>query len=257
MAETKATEVVEEYLEAIYKLQSKDRDGARTSDLTKSLKVVPGTVTNTIERLEREGYVEHEPYKGVKLTEKGRAIALQVVRRHRLSERLLTDLLRVESSKAHEVACRIEHGIADEEIVKKIEEALGNPRTCPHGNPIPERDGKSGGDDLEAQRLTTLADLQSSDTGIVMRFEEDDPEALRCISSLGIKLGVSVAVIRKESTVGTVTVRVGDAAIHTISEKVASDILVMKMKQAEREIVGSNGAIAPPNQRSTFGEYES
>lgn len=82
------TDVVEEYLETIYRLQEKQGAGAKTNDIVRTLKVVPGTVTNTIERLEREGYVSHEPYKGVRLTEKGRRIAAQVVRRHRLSERL-------------------------------------------------------------------------------------------------------------------------------------------------------------------------
>jgi len=95
--------VIEEYLECIFKLQEKS-GVARTSDIVKSLGVVPGTVTNTVEWLEKEGLVTHKPYKGVKLTEKGRKIALQVIRRHRLSERLLTDILNMKWDKAHDAA---------------------------------------------------------------------------------------------------------------------------------------------------------
>ncbi|MBO3842519.1 MAG: metal-dependent transcriptional regulator, partial [Candidatus Brockarchaeota archaeon] len=89
------TPVVEEYLECIFRLQEKE-GVARTSSIVKSLGVAPGTVTNTVEKLEEEGLVTHVSYRGVKLTEKGRRIALQVVRRHRLSERLLVDILKMD-----------------------------------------------------------------------------------------------------------------------------------------------------------------
>jgi DtxR family Mn-dependent transcriptional regulator len=141
LTEQQVTDVVEKYLEAIYTIQEKEGDRAKTSDIVKALTVVPGTVTNTIERLEKDGLVEHEPYRGVRLTEKGRAIALQVVRRHRLCERLLTDILRVDTDKSHELARRIEHAIDDEEIIRNLEKALGHPRTCPHGHPIPTKCG--------------------------------------------------------------------------------------------------------------------
>ena len=121
------TPKIEEYLEGIYRLQ--ERNGvARTSNIVKLLQVVPGTVTNTVEKLEKEGLVIHEPYRGVKLTEKGFKIALRVLRKHRLSERLLTDILSMDWDEAHEAACRLEHAITDN-IIKKLEKALGHPKT--------------------------------------------------------------------------------------------------------------------------------
>jgi len=129
---------VEEYLEAIYKLEER-RDAAKTGDLAKQLKVALGTVTNTIENMEKQNLVVHEPYKGVKLTDKGRKRALNVIRRHCLSERLLTDILRLEWSKVHDAACKLEHAFADEELSRSLDEALGHPKTCPHGNPSTER----------------------------------------------------------------------------------------------------------------------
>ena len=121
----KVTSATEEYLEIIYRLQEKS-GVATTSDLVRSLRVAPGTVTNTIARLEKESFVIHEPYRGVRLTEKGRRIALRIIRKHRLSERLLTDLLNVEWERVHEAACKLEHSISDE-IAKKDREGTGAP----------------------------------------------------------------------------------------------------------------------------------
>jgi DtxR family Mn-dependent transcriptional regulator len=130
----------EEFLESVYRLQQ--RSGvARTSELVEMLKVVPRTVTNTMERLEKKRLVVNETYKRVKLTDEGRNIALQVVRRHRPSESLLADMLHTEWNQVREAACRLEHRVTDD-VAKSIEKALGSPRTCPHGNPIPAKSGE-------------------------------------------------------------------------------------------------------------------
>jgi DtxR family Mn-dependent transcriptional regulator len=255
LGEAQATDVVEEYLETIYKLQSKEGEVAKTSDLTRSLKVVPGTVTNTIERLEKEGYVLHEPYRGVRLTEKGRNMALQVVRRHRLSERLLTDILHVDLSKAHEVACKIEHDIADEEIMGKIEEALGNPKTCPHGNPIPAGDGKLS-EEEQVEELTPLTSLEVSDSAIVERYSEDDQETLDHISSIGLKPGDEVEVMRKEPD-GGVAVRLGHGTIHVLGKKMAAEILVLKTRTLRTHTIRNHRERSPRILGAEFGEYES
>lgn len=135
------TAATKKYLEGIYRLQEKN-GVARTGDIVKLLKVAPGTVTNTVRRLKREGLVAHEPYRGVKLTKEGRKIALRMIRRHRLSERLLTDILHVEWSKAHEAACRLEHGITDD-ITENLERVLGYPKTCPTETQYPQSGEKS------------------------------------------------------------------------------------------------------------------
>jgi len=153
------TAAVEEYLEGIYRLQERSGEAARTSDIVKLLQVAPGTVTNTVERLEREGLVTHVPYKGVKLTERGRKLAIDVIRRHRLSERLLTDILRVKWSEAHQIACKLEHSFTGD-LVKKLEKALKHPKTCPHGNPIPTQCG--GIIEEKSEPLTNLKPKEKS-----------------------------------------------------------------------------------------------
>jgi len=214
------TAVTEEYLEGIYRLQQMS-GVAKTSEMVKLLQVVPGTVTNTIERLEREGLVTHEPYKGAKLTEEGRKIALDVIRRHRLSERLLTDILDVGWDKAHKAACRLEHGITDD-IVKNLEKALGHPTTCPHGNPIPTK----GGGILE-EETEPITNLNPQEGGIIVKITEEEPELLRYLATLGLRPGASMEVVEKAPFNGPITVKVAGAN-RALSRQVAALIEVKK-----------------------------
>jgi len=214
------TAVIEEYLEAIYKLQEKSGT-ARTSDIVEMLKVVPGTVTNTVERLEREGYVTHEPYRGVKLTEKGLRTALRVVRKHRLSERLLTDILRVEWDKAHDAACRLEHGITDE-IIKPLEKALRHPKTCPHGNPIPT---KCGG--IIEERSQPLTALKAEQRGVIVKITEEKADLLQYLDTMGLVPGASIEVVETAPFNGPITLKVGGNS-RALSRAMASVIRVKR-----------------------------
>jgi len=214
------TAVTEEYLEGIYRLQQ--RSGvARTSEMVELLQVVPGTVTNTIERLEREGLVTHEPYKGVKLTEEGRKIALDVIRRHRLSERLLTDILHMGWDEAHKAACRLEHGITGN-IVKNLEKTLGHPTTCPHGNPIPT---KCGG--ILEEESEPLTNLELDESGTIVKITEEEPDVLRYLAKLGLTLGASVRVEEKIPFSGPIVLNVKGVS-RALGRNIASIIRVKK-----------------------------
>ena len=214
------TATIEEYLEGIYRLQEK-RGVARTSDIVKLLQVVPGTVTNTVERLEKEGYVTHEPYKGVKLTGKGLKIAVQVLRRHRLSERLLTDILHVEWDKVHDAACKLEHGITNE-IIRPLEKALGHPKTCPHGNPIPTKCG--GIIEEKSQPLTTLNEREQ---GVIVKITEERSDLLQYLDALGLVPGAPIEILERTPFNGPVTLKV-DGTSHALSRAMASVIRVKK-----------------------------
>ncbi len=216
------TEVIEEYLEAIYKLEEKS-GAARTSDIVKNVRVVPGTVTNTVERLEKEGYVTHVPYKGVKLTEKGRKVALQVVRRHRLSERLLTDILHVGWDKSHDAACKLEHGMT-EEVMKPLEKALKHPKTCPHGNPIPT---KCGG--IMEEKSRPLVDLNKRERGKIVKITDEKSDLLQYLNSLGLIPGASVEVVEKAPFEGPITLKIGESSF-ALSLAIASIIQVKRTR---------------------------
>jgi len=211
----------EEYLEAIYRLEKKT-GAAKTLELARQLKVVPGSVTNTIEGLERRGLVIHEPYKGAKLTEKGRKLAINVLRRHRLAERLLTDILHVDWSEAHDAACKLEHAIADEDIIKPLEKTLGHPETCPHGNPIPTK----GGGIIE-EKSEILTDLKPGEGGIVVKITEEKRDMLQYLASLGLMPGTSVEIEEKAPFNGPIIVKARGAS-YALGHDVASVIWVRK-----------------------------
>ena len=217
---SEVTEVVEEYLESIYRLQEKS-GVARTSDIVKVLQVVPGTVTNTVERLEKEGMLRHEPYRGVRLTDKGRKIALDVIRRHRLSERLLTDFMHVEWYKVHEAACKLEHGLADE-IIEPLEEALGHPKTCPHGNPIPTKGGK-----ILKVKSRPLASMKKGEQGTIVKITDENVDLLHYLDIQGLTPGVSVKVLERAPFNGPTTLRIGRVS-HSVSQAIASIIQVKR-----------------------------
>jgi DtxR family Mn-dependent transcriptional regulator len=219
---SEVTEVVEEYLEGIYRLQEKS-GVAKTGDIVKVLQVVPGTVTNTVERLEREGMLRHEPYRGVKLTDKGRKIALNVIRRHRLSERLLTDFMHVDWDKVHDAACKLEHGITND-VTKKLEKALGHPKTCPHGNPIPTACGG-----IIEEKSEPLSTLRFKESGVVAKIKDETPEVLEYIAALGLLPGTSIEIVEKAPFDGPVTVKVGGAN-HALSLSLASIIWVRRKR---------------------------
>jgi len=212
--------VIEEYLECIYRLQEKS-GVARTNDIVKSLGVVPGTVTNTVKWLEKEGLVTHKPYKGVKLTEKGRKIALQVIRRHRLSERLLTDILHMDWDKVHDAACKLEHSLTNE-IIKPLEKALKHPKTCPHGNPIPT---KCGG--IIKEESQPLIELGTGEQSTIVKIIEERTDLLHYLNKLGLVPGASIEILEKAPLNGPITVKVGSTS-HALSRAIASVIQVKR-----------------------------
>ncbi len=223
---TEISPIVEEYLEVIYRLEEKN-EWARTSEIAQQLQVALGTITNTMKRLEKQGYIQHKPYKGVKLTKKGRKIALSVIRRHRLAERLLTDLLHMDWSKSHELACKLEHSLT-EDIAKSIKKALGHPKTCPHGNPIPTSCGS-----IFEETSKPLMDFKPGDMVTIMKIIGESREVLEYFSSLGLKPGVKLRIEGKDPFGEHVTVK-KNAYLHVLNRKVASVVYV-------KEEVGKSG----------------
>jgi DtxR family Mn-dependent transcriptional regulator len=188
--ETELSYDAEEYIETIYRLQK--RSGvAKTKELAEELRVVPGSITNTIEHLEKHGLVVHEPYRGVKLTAKGEKLALEILRRHRLAERLLTDVLGAEWSDVHESACKLEHALTSD-VIALLEKKLRNPRFCPHGNPIPTQHGE-----VEEEECYPLTEIGLNIVCTVARVIDEKRERLLRLASKGIKPDAVIRVVEK------------------------------------------------------------
>jgi DtxR family Mn-dependent transcriptional regulator len=212
-------EATEEYLEAVYRLE-REGAGVTTSGLASELGVSAASVSGMLKKLAADGYVEHQSRGEARLTEKGLAIGAQVVRRHRLAERLLTDVLGMGWDEVDAEACRLEHAISAR-VEERLIEVLGDPQTCPHGHPIPSRDGSE-----PARPGVPLAQLDAETTANVYGVTEDVPEILRYLAEVGLRPGARVRVLEKGPLGGPITIDVNDKR-HAISLELARMITVL------------------------------
>ena len=204
------TERTEEYLEEIYKEQSKG-SSASTSLLAKNLNVSPPAVTDMLKHLELRGLVDYRPNEGVSLTDIGVGKALGVIRRHRLWERFLTDVLGMSWDKVHEEACKLEH-VASIEVTEKLAAILGDAATCPHGHSIPDKNGN-----IKEETTVSLTDFSPSHQACIMAVEIEDARILKRIEELGLKPRVVVTVKDKKED-GSLELEVGKKKIRLNAE---------------------------------------
>ena len=212
------SEQLEDYLKNIYKIQSSEGK-VSTTLLSQKLKISPASVTEMIKKLADEGIVAHTPYKGVELTKEGRKRALQIIRRHRLWEAFLVEVLKYDWYEIDEEAEKLEH-IASERLEKRIDEILGFPDTDPHGDAIPTREGRV--DDI---RHHSLAAVPPGVTVTVKRVSDSNPEILRYASKLGISLNKKIKVKERINFDGSLRVEVAGKE-QFISAKLAQQIFV-------------------------------
>ncbi len=216
---TKESPRTEEYLEYIYKLQEM-HESATTSKLAERLELAPSSVSEMLKQLEQKGLVEYAE-KGVVLTKEGELEAKKVIRKHRLSERLLTDILGFKWDKVHEEACRLEHDISPE-MEEKIEEKLGNPKTCPHGYPIPDKEGL-----IVQDNTVKLSELKANEKGVIISVFEENSEMLQYLGSLGLYPQVEVEVKSIAPFGGPILVMVAGEE-KSLGKELTEKILVQK-----------------------------
>lgn len=211
-----ATATLEEYLETIYKLSEKGV--VRPTPIAEALGVSGPTVTVTLKRLETAGYIVRQGSEVV-LTEAGRTLALDIVRRHRISERFLVDVLGLPWDEAHEDACRLEHALSPR-VLAALEEFLENPEVCPHGHPIPNAQG-----DIAQVTGAPLCEFDAGANVRIVQVSEDDDAMLSYLGSLGMFPGTKVRVCEVAPFNGPLMVDV-DGSTYAIGREVADRILV-------------------------------
>ena len=207
----------EEYLEWIYRL-SKEQDEVTSSDLARSLKISPASVTGMLKRLGERGLIHYQPYHRIELSSEGRTVALKIIRRHGLLERLFTDVLGVPWHLADAEASRLEHSIT-EDVEERIAHLLGNPRTCPHGQPINWE---------ETDDTVRLSTLGAGATARVERMGDESPDFLSYIETLGLMPGVEIEVSGRAPFNGPLLVRVAERE-HALGDEVASKVWVIRL----------------------------
>jgi DtxR family Mn-dependent transcriptional regulator len=218
--EIHATATVEEYLEAILNMMS-ERKTILAARLAERLHVSPPTVTATLQRMRRDGLITTNKRKEITLSGNGMKMAISIVRRHRLAERLLTDVLKIPWHEAHPEACLLEHGIS-EKVMERLYQTLGKPATCPHGNPIP------ADDILPPLRGVPLDTVAAGETVVVERISEEATrleEFMKYLEQAGIKPGTKMTVKEVADYAGTITVLV-ENSLFSLGTKAAALVWV-------------------------------
>jgi DtxR family Mn-dependent transcriptional regulator len=205
---------IEDYAKAIYALEIRSDATVSTNALAERLGVTAASASGMVKRLGELGLVEHQPYRGVTLTEDGRRVALEVMRHHRLLELFLVESLGVPWDRVHAEAEVLEH-VLSEELEELIATKLGDPTLDPHGDPIPSRDLT-----IEERPTQSLQSLNAGTTGTFTRVSDSDPDMLRFLAARGIAPGDGFEVIEKQPFDGPLFVRFGDE-VHVLGGQLA------------------------------------
>lgn len=213
---------VEDYAKAIYALETRGGGAVTTNALADRLGVTAGSASGMVRKLDELGLVEHVPYKGVKLTEPGRKVALEVLRHHRLMEQFLAESLGMPWDRVHAEAEVLEHHIS-EELEELIAARLGHPTHDPHGDPIPTRELT-----IEERPGESMAGLEPGSRGTFTRISDQEPAMLRYLDERGIRPGDTFEVVDKQPFGdGPLFVRFGAAEeVHVLGGALAAAMRV-------------------------------
>jgi DtxR family Mn-dependent transcriptional regulator len=195
---------VQDYAKAVYTLETRVGGAVSTNDLAERLGVTAGSVSAMVRKLDELGLVRHEPYRGVRLTEHGREVALEVLRHHRLLELFLAKELGMSWDRVHDEAEVLEH-VLSEELEQLIADRLGHPTIDPHGDPIPSDEFE-----IDERVAHSLDELSAGTTGRLIRVSDSDPEMLRYLADQGISLGDRLEITGRQPFGGPVFVRFGE-----------------------------------------------
>ena len=209
----------ENYLKAIYKL-SEYNDLVTTTDIATMLNIRSATVTDMLKKLAVKKLIRYERYKGLHLTEKGRAIGVKIIRKHRLWELFLVKQMKFRWDEVHEIAEQLEH-IQSDELINRLDEILGYPKSDPHGDPIPDRNGVFG-----KSKAVQLSNVKPKTTAVVTGVVENSTTFLQYLDKTGIALGDKITIHAIEPFDQSHRITINQGKELFISENVAKNILV-------------------------------
>lgn len=213
------TQAIEDYLKIIFKL-STFGGPVTTNSIAERLRVSQASVTGMVKKIAELKLITHRPYHGVELTEAGRKIALETIRHHRLLELYLAEALGYSWDRVHEEAEKLEHVIS-EEFEAKVAEFLGDPKTDPHGAPIPTKDGL-----IEERDLEPLSAAEAGQRVRIEQVSDSNAEMLRYLGKIGIYPEVELEIIDKGPFGGPLHIRIGDDE-HHLGERITDNIFVV------------------------------
>jgi len=214
------SESTDEYIEALLKFEL-EGTAATVKTLSQHLRITPPAASEMVRKLAARNLAIQEGKKGILLTPTGREKALNIIRKHRLAERFLVDVLGLPWDDVHDDACKFEHILSDR-VADALEMFLKNPEYCPHGHPIPNKQGI-----MRQEHYIKLSELRSEDDGEVVKVAENSQELLRYISTLGLVPGTRIHIEQVAPFNGAYLVKIKDSC-YALGKEIADKIWVRK-----------------------------
>ena len=214
------THAEENYLKAIFTIAEKEAGPALTNAIATLMQTSAASVTDMLKRLSDKQLISYEKYRGVQLTQEGNRVATVLIRKHRLWEVFLVDKLGFAWDEVHELAEQLEH-VQGDELVSRLDQFLGRPRFDPHGDPIPDAEGR-----WTYRKQAPLATLQPGNRGIVTGVDDHSTAFLQYLDQLGLTLGAELELLERIIYDQSVRVRTTSGHELILSEKVAQNLFV-------------------------------
>lgn len=209
----------ENYLKAIFHLELESEGEISTNAIAESMDTKPSSVTDMVQKLAEKKMLVYKRYKGAQLTEKGRKLAANVIRKHRLWEVFLVEKLNFHWDEVHEIAEQLEH-IQSDELITRLDQFLGSPDFDPHGDPIPDKHGV-----LKRTEKKLLSEIDKNQQGVCVGVKESSTEFLQYLDKKKISIGTPIKVLGKEFFDGSMVIQVGDEQFF-VSHKIAENLYV-------------------------------
>jgi len=214
----------EDYLKAIYKLTPKFPDGVLTSAIAEALETKASSVTDMLKKLSEKGYINYVKYQGVTLQPIGEEVAIRVIRKHRLWEVFLAEKLDFTWDEIHDIAEQLEH-IVSVNLIDRLDKYLGFPKFDPHGDPIPDKNGK-----FQKVKDVALRDLNIGDVALLVGVREHSKEFLQYLENINLLLGSKIEVVNKFAFDESVLVKINGKSEIMLSSLLCKNISVTHEK---------------------------
>jgi DtxR family transcriptional regulator, Mn-dependent transcriptional regulator len=209
----------ENYIKAVFHLQQEE-DVVSTNGLAKALSTKPASVTDMLKKLKTQKLLQYQPYKGVKLSAEGKKLALQIIRKHRLWEYFLVEKLGFGWEEVHEIAEELEH-ISSKKLIDRLDNFLGHPKTDPHGDPIPDGQGR-----MPVVEQTALLDLPLGVLASVVSVSNQSTSLLELLKHNKIGIGTRLLVSKRFEFDNSLELNLSGQPLITISEQLAANLFV-------------------------------
>lgn len=216
----------ENYLKAIFHLELSHKNGVTTNALSEEMETKASSVTDMIKKLSEKELVRYKKYQGVRLSEKGRKAAVNIIRKHRLWECFLVEKLNFNWDEVHDVAEQLEH-VKSDKLTKELDRYLGFPKTDPHGDPIPDVEGK-----FYKTPRTLLTECDEGEVAVIVGVKDSSATFLRFLDKNGIGLGSRLKLLHIEDFDHSVEVEAGNNKLH-LSKKIASNLFIRVSNENE------------------------